>query len=87
MNHEVRNLDKKLDLLTLHLSEFSEQLRIMSLLLLYTGINKRKLFLLKSADFYYENKDSWMKMLGMNRSVLISDILHLLVLRYPERAI
>ena len=39
-NHEVRDLDKKLDLLMLHLSEFPEQLRIMSLILLYTGINK-----------------------------------------------
>lgn len=36
-NHEVRDLDKKLDSLMLHLSEFSEQLRIMSLILLYTG--------------------------------------------------
>lgn len=57
-NHEVRDLDKKLDLLMLHLSEFPEQLRIMSLILLYTGINKGKMFLLRNADFYYENEDS-----------------------------
>nr|WP_300849810.1 DUF6262 family protein [uncultured Acetatifactor sp.] len=84
-NHEVRDLDKKLDLLMLHLSEFPEQLHIMSLILLYTGINKGKLFLLRNADFYYENEDSWMKVPSTNRSVPIPDILHLLVLRYSEK--
>lgn len=84
-NHEVRDLDKKLDLLMLHLSKFPEQLRIMSLILLYTGINKGKLFLLRNADFYYENEDSWMKVPSTNRSVPIPDILHLLVLRYSEK--
>lgn len=84
-NHEVRDLDKKLDLLMLHLSEFPEQLRIMSLILLYTGINKGKMFLLRNADFYYENEDSWMKVPGTNRSVPIPDILHLLVLGYSEK--
>ena len=84
-NHEIRDLDKKLDLLTLHLSEFPEQLRIMSLILLYTGINKGKLFLLRNTDFYYENEDSWMKVPGTDRSVPIPDILHLLVLRYSEK--
>ena len=84
-NREVRDLDKKLDLFTLYLSEFPEQLRIMSLILLYTGINKGKLFLLRNADFYYENEDSWMKVTGTNRSVPIPDILHLLVLRYSEK--
>lgn len=85
-NHEVRDLDKKLDLLTLHLSEFPEQLCIMSLLLLYTGISKGKLFLLRNIDFYYENEDSWMKVPGTNRSVPIPDILHLFVLRYSEKS-
>ena len=84
-NHEIRDLDKKLDLLTLHLSEFPEQLRIMSLILLYTGIDKGKMFLLRNVDFYYENEDSWMKVPGTNRSVPIPDILHLLVLRYSEK--
>ncbi len=85
-NREVRDLDTKLDLLTLHLSEFPEQLRIMSLILLYTGINKGKMFLLKNADFYYENENSWMKVPGTNRSVPIPDILHLLVLKYSEKS-
>ena len=84
-NHEVRDLDKKLDLFMLHLSEFPEQLRIMSLILLYTGIDKRKLFLLRNADFYYESEDSWIKVPGTNRRVPIPDILHLLVLRYSEK--
>ena len=84
-NHEVRDLDKKLDLFMLHLSEFPEQLRIMSLILLYTGINKGKIFLLRNVDFYYENEDSWMKVPGTNRSIPIPDILHLLVLKYSEK--
>ncbi len=83
--HEIRDLDQKLDLLTLHLSEFSEQLRIMCLILLYTGIDKGKMFLLKNADFYYENEDSWMKVPRTNRSVPIPDILHLLILKYAEK--
>ena len=84
-NYEVRDLDKKLELLMLHLSEFPEQLRLMSLILLYTGINKGKMFLLRNVDFYYENENSWMKVPGTNRSVPIPDILHLLVLRYSEK--
>ena len=84
-NCEVKNLDKKLDLLTLYLSEFPDQLRIMSLILLYTGINKGKMFLLRNVDFYCENEDSWMKVPGTNRSIPIPDILHLLVLRYSEK--
>ena len=58
---------------------------MMSLILLYTGINKGKLFLLRSADFYCENEDSWIKVPGTNRSVPVADILHLLVLRYSEK--
>ncbi len=41
-NREIKDLDKKLDLLMFKLSEFPEQLRIMSLILLYTGIDKER---------------------------------------------
>jgi len=84
-NREIKDLDKKLDLLTFKLPEFPEQLCIMSLILLYTGIDKGKMFLLRNADFYCENEDSWMKVPGTNRSVPIPDILHLLVLKYSEK--
>lgn len=84
-NNEIRDLDKKLDLLMIHLSEFPEQLRIMSLILLYTGIDKGKLFLLRNADFYYENNDNWMIVPDDNRSVPISYVLHWLVLKYAEK--
>lgn len=84
-NREIKDLDKKLDLLTIKLPEFPEQLRIMSLILLYTGIDKGKMFLLRNADFYYESEDSWIKVPGTNRRVPIPDILHLLVLRYSEK--
>lgn len=69
----------------LHLLEFPEQLRIMSLLLLYTGIDKGKMFLLRNADFFYENEDSWMRVPGTKRSIPIPDILHLLILKYSEK--
>lgn len=84
-NREIKDLDKKLDLLMFKLSEFPEQLRIMSLILLYTGIDKGKMFLLRNADFYYESEDSWIKVPGTNRRVPIPDILYLLVLRYSEK--
>lgn len=84
-NREIKDLDKKLDLLMFKLSEFPEQQRIMSLILLYTGIDKGKMFLLRNADFYYESEDSWIKVPGTNRRVPIPDILHLLVLRYSEK--
>ena len=57
----------------------------MSLILLYTGIDKGKLFLLRNADFYYENDDNWMIVLDENRSVPISYVLHWLVLKYAEK--
>lgn len=84
-NREIKDLDKKLDSLMFKLPEFPEQLRIMSLILLYTGIDKGKMFLLRNADFYYENEDSWIKVPGTNKGVPIPDILHLLVLRYSEK--
>lgn len=59
--NEIDNLDQKLDLLTSHLGKFPDNLRIMSLILLTTGIKKGQLFLLRNADFYYENENSWMK--------------------------
>lgn len=49
--NEIDNLDQKLDLLTNHLGEFPDNLRIMSLILLTTAIKKGQRFLLKNADF------------------------------------
>ena len=42
--NEIDNLDQKLDLLIAHLGEFPENLRIMSLILLTTGIKKGNYF-------------------------------------------
>lgn len=83
--NDIVDLDKKLDLLMECLPEFPEQLRIMSLILLYTGIDKGKMLLLKNEDFYYDNGDSWMKVPDTNRSVPIPDILHWLILKYAEK--
>lgn len=67
------------------LPEFFEQLRIMSLILLYKGIDKGKVFLRSNVDFYYENEESWIKVPGTDRCVPIPNILNLLVLRYSEK--
>ena len=83
--NEIDNLDQKLDLLTIHLEEFPDNLRIMSFILLTTGIKKGQLFLLKNTDFYYENENSWMKVLDTTRSIPIPDVLHWLVLKYSDR--
>lgn len=83
--NEIDNLDQKLDLLTSHLGQFSDNLRIMSLILLTTGIKKGQLFLLKNADFYYENENSWMKVPDITKSIPIPDVLHWLVLKYSDR--
>lgn len=84
--NEINNMDKKLDLLTTHLREFPEQLRIISLILLFTGIKKGQLFLLRNADFYYyKDENSWMKVPDTIRSIPVSDILHWLVLIYADK--
>ena len=83
--NEIDNLDQKLNLLIAHLGEFPENLRIMSLILLTTGIKKGQLFLLRNADFYYKDENSWMKVPDTTRSIPIPDILHWLVLRFSDR--
>lgn len=57
----------------------------MSLILLTTGIKKGQLFLLRNADFYYEDENSWMKVPDTTRSIPIPDVLHWLVLRFSDR--
>ena len=83
--NEIRELDRKLDLLMIHLSEFPEQLRIMCLILICTGIDKGKMFLLRNADFYYDKGNNWMRVPDTYRSVPIPDMLHWLVLKYAEK--
>ena len=83
--NEIDKLDQKLDLLSAHLRKFPEQLRIMSLILLFTGIRKGQLFLLRNADFYYKDEHSWMKVPDTTRSIPVPDILHWLVLKYSDR--
>ena len=83
--NEIDNLDQKLDLLTSYLGEFPDNLRVMSLILLTTGIKKGQLFMLKNVDFYYENENSWMKVPDTTRCIPIPDVLHWLVLKYSDR--
>lgn len=83
--NEIDQLDQKLALLTAHLGEFPEQLRIKSSILLFTGIKKGQLFLLRNADFYYKDENSRMKVPDTTRSIPVPDILHWLVLKYADK--
>ncbi len=51
----------------------------------YYRYKKGQLFLLRNADFYYKDENSWMKVPDTTRSIPISDILHWLILRYSDR--
>lgn len=74
--NEIDNLVQRLDLLRAHLREFPKELRIMSLILLTTGIKKGQLFLLRNANFSYKDENSWMKVPDTTRSISIPDLRH-----------
>lgn len=82
---EIRELDKKLRLLEENLHFFSEDLRIMSAILMYTGIAKGKLFLLKGLSFWWDKETSWMKIPETERRVPVPDMIHWLIIRYMKR--
>lgn len=83
--NEIRGLDKKLRLLEENLHLFPEDLRIMSVILMYTGIAKGKLFLLKGLDFCWDKETSWMNIPETERRVPIPDTIHWLIIRYMKR--
>lgn len=83
--NEIKGLDEKLGLLEENLHLFPENLRVMSALLIHTGIAKGKMFLLKGTDFSWYNEDSWMSIPETNRKIPIQDILHWIVIKYMKR--
>lgn len=84
VQNEIRGLNKKLELLEENLYLFPEDLRIMGVILMYTGIAKGKLFLLKGLNFYWDKETSWMKIPETEKRVPIPDMVHWLVIRYMK---
>lgn len=83
--NEIKGLDEKLGLLSENLHLFPEDLRVMSVILIHTGIAKGKMLLLKGMDFSWYNEASWMSIPETNRKIPIPDILHWIVIKYMKR--
>lgn len=62
--------------------DFPKHLCVMSCILLYTGIDKGKLFQLKDSHFYIQNEESWLRIPETNRSIPIPEGLYLMVLKF-----
>lgn len=84
IDNRTSNLEEKIELFSENIYAFPKDLGLMSCILLYTGVDKGKMFYLKDTDFYYEKEDSWMRIPGENRSIPIPEGLHLRVLRFLE---
>jgi len=76
------NLDEQLESFSEYVYDFPKHLCVMSCILLYTGIDKGKLFQLKDSDFYVQNGESWLQIPETNRSIPIPEGLHLMVLKF-----
>lgn len=78
------DLEEKIELFCENVYDFPMDLGLMSCILIYTGINKSKMFYLKDTDFFYKKDDSWMSIPGENRSIPIPEALHWMVLKFIE---
>ena len=76
------NLDEQLEFFSEYVYDFPKPLCVMSCILLYTGIDKGKLFQLKDSHFYVANEESWLQIPETNRSIPIPEGLHLMVLKF-----
>ena len=76
------SLDEQLECFSEYVYDFPKPLCVMSCILLYTGIDKGKLFQLKDSHFYVENEESWLRIPETNRSIPIPEGLHLMVLKF-----
>ena len=76
------SLEEQLEFFSEYVYDFPKHLCVMSCILLYTGIDKGKLFQLKDSHFYVENEESWLRIPETNRSIPIPEGLHLMVLKF-----
>lgn len=84
VRNEIKGLDKKLELLEENLYLFPEDIRVMCVILIHTGIAKRKLLLLKGKDLCWHNEASWMKIPETERSIPIPDAVYWVVIKYMQ---
>lgn len=85
VRNEIRGLDGKLERLEGKLYLFPEDLRVMSVILIHTGIAKGKMLLLKGTDFCWDSETSWMRIPDTVRKIPIPDVIHWIVIRYMKR--
>ncbi len=85
VRNEIKGLDKKLELLEENLYLFTEDIRVMSVILIHTGIAKGKLLLLKGKHFCWHNEASWMKIPETERSIPIPDAVYWVVIKYMKQ--
>lgn len=76
------NLEEQLESFSEYVYGFPKHLCVMICILLYTGIDKGKLFQLKDSHFYVKDEESWLKIPETNRSIPIPEGLHLMVLKF-----
>lgn len=67
-----------------HLKQFPVKIRLMCFLLIFSGIQKKSLFLLKVSDLIWKNDTGWLRIKRNSeyREIPISDQLYLLVAEY-----
>ena len=85
IRNEIIGLVKKLELLEENIYLFPEDIRVMCVILIHTGIAKGKLLLLKGKDFCWHNEASWMKIPETERSIPIPDAVYWVVIKYTKQ--
>lgn len=59
--HKTKITQEELDIFTKYLKYFPEKIRIMCLLLIFTGIHKKSLFGIKTQDLVWKNEMGWLR--------------------------
>lgn len=67
--HKDQVTQDDLDIFTKHLKYFPEKIRIMCLLLIFTGIHKKSLFMLKLQDLIWKDELAWLRVKGIRSDV------------------
>lgn len=84
--HRTKITQEELDIFFKYLKYFPEKIRIMCLLLIFTGIHKKSLFLLKSQDLIWKDETAWLRVKvprrNINREIPIPLQLYMLIVDY-----
>lgn len=84
--HRTKITQDELDIFTEYMKYFPEKIRIMCLLLIFTGIHKKSLFLLKTQDLIWKDETTWLRVKvprrNINKEIPIPLQLYLLIMDY-----